>query len=111
MDPKGRFRDSYYYNDLMYGIIAKITEDISGRPWEEMVSSEILAPLGMTSTNFFTTFNPLIHDVARGYVEDRGSMYPVQYDFLRYFAYSLIIFNGISFWYFLCKIETTIIIA
>lgn len=30
MDFKGRFCDSYYYNDLMYGIIVKLIEDISG---------------------------------------------------------------------------------
>jgi CubicO group peptidase (beta-lactamase class C family) len=68
----------------MYGIIAKISEDISGRPWEDMVKTEILEPLGMRSTRFFTTFNPMRNNVAQGYVEDQGVMYPVQYDFLRY---------------------------
>lgn len=85
IDPKGRFRDSYYYNDLMYGIIAKISEDISSRQWEDMVTTEILSRLGMTSTNFFTspTFNPLLQDVAQGYVKDNAALYPVSYEFLR----------------------------
>lgn len=69
----------------MYGIIAKISEDISSRQWEDMVTTEILSRLGMTSTNFFTspTFNPLLQDVAQGYVKDNAALYPVSYEFLR----------------------------
>lgn len=86
IDPKGRFRDSYYYNDLMYGIIAKLTEDISGSQWETLVTAEILNRLGMTSTSFFTSpaFNPFLQDVAQGYVKDNAALYPVSYEFLKW---------------------------
>ncbi|XP_062602896.1 putative beta-lactamase-like 1 [Saccostrea cucullata] len=85
MNPKGRFRDSFYYNDLMYGIIAKISEDIDtlSLTWEDMLRKYVLNPLGIPSTTFFTTLNPLMEDVARGYVEDEGLLYPVPYEFLK----------------------------
>lgn len=53
MDFKGRFCDSYYYNDLMYGIIVKLIEDISGSQWEILVIVEIFNWFGMIFSSFF----------------------------------------------------------
>ena len=35
----GGFRDSFYYNDLMYGLAAHITESLEHQKWEQQVQS------------------------------------------------------------------------
>ncbi|MBL8271614.1 serine hydrolase, partial [Steroidobacter sp.] len=46
--PQDRFRDSFNYNNLMYGVAGKIVAAASGMSWGEFVSSRLLQPLGMS---------------------------------------------------------------
>ncbi|PVD26624.1 hypothetical protein C0Q70_14301 [Pomacea canaliculata] len=51
---EGGFRDSFFYNNLMYTLAAVITESLGGRPWEDMVRESIFTPLGMNRSTFVT---------------------------------------------------------
>ena len=43
---------AFKYNNLAYGLLGEVVTRVSGRPYEEFVTSEILEPLGLTSTTF-----------------------------------------------------------
>ena len=51
-DRKQPFRNSYRYNNLMYGLISYITEVVGGASWEDLMTSHIFRPLDMNSTTF-----------------------------------------------------------
>lgn len=83
MKPRGRFRDSFYYNELMYSILTTIGERLGRDSWENLVKNEIYTPLGMAKSKFFTTLDPSTVDIARAYKEDDGSLFPVPFEFLK----------------------------
>lgn len=84
MKPRGRFRDSFYYNELLYSILTTIGERLGRNSWENLVNDEIYTPLGMTKSKFFTTVAPSTVNIARAYKEDDGSLFPVPFEFLKY---------------------------
>lgn len=43
-----RFRDSYHYNNLMYGLAGKIVAAASGMSWGEFVQRRLMQPLQMS---------------------------------------------------------------
>jgi len=45
------FRSAYAYDDVLYTTAGEVIEAASGMPWEEFVSSRILAKVGMTGSN------------------------------------------------------------
>lgn len=47
-----QFRDSYLYNNLMYGLMTYVTETLEGRTWETLLTSNIFQPLSMENTTF-----------------------------------------------------------
>lgn len=61
-----------------------MAERMGGNSWENLIKTEFFNPLGMNNSSFFTMLNPDSEDIARGYVQDDGVLYPVSYDFLRY---------------------------
>lgn len=83
MKPKGRYRDSFYYNEVLYSILTTIGERLGRNSWETLVKDEIYTPLGMTKSKFFTTVAPSTVDIARAYKEDEGSLFPVPFEFLK----------------------------
>ncbi len=44
--------DAYLYSNLGYVLAGFITEEVSGRSWEELVRDELAAPLGLRSLGF-----------------------------------------------------------
>ena len=48
--PVGRFRDSFVYNNVMYGVVQAVIEAVSGQSWSEFVTQHVFAPLGMART-------------------------------------------------------------
>ncbi|XP_022334983.1 gigasin-6-like [Crassostrea virginica] len=83
MKPRGRFRDSFYYNEILYGILTTIGERLGRNGWEELVKDEIYTPLGMTKSGFLTTVTPANVNIAKAYTNDEGSLYPVSFEFLK----------------------------
>jgi len=45
------FRSAYAYDNVLYLVAGELIEAISGQSWEELVSSRILAKVGMTGSN------------------------------------------------------------
>ncbi len=50
--PGAPFRSAWQYNNLMVAAAGRITEALSGESWQEFTRRRLLAPLGMTSTDF-----------------------------------------------------------
>lgn len=47
------FRDSYVYNNLMYGLMTLVSETLERpRTWEPLLTRDIFLPLGMNDTTF-----------------------------------------------------------
>jgi len=49
--PATSFRSAYAYDNVLYLVAGELIETISGRSWEDFVSSRILAKVGMTGSN------------------------------------------------------------
>ncbi|GFO10675.1 penicillin-binding protein [Plakobranchus ocellatus] len=61
-----QFRNKLHYNNYMYMVAANVLERLSGnQTWEEMVRDQLLVPLNMSSTGFFTEDNYDIPNFAR----------------------------------------------
>ncbi|WAR16644.1 GIGA6-like protein [Mya arenaria] len=86
LSPKSGFRTSFTYSNLMYGLVTYISEVIGGKSWEELVTEKLLRPLDMTSTTFMTTADFDDLDLAQGYVDYFGKLYPVPVDFTKRWA-------------------------
>ena len=50
LEPSVELRSEFQYNNLGYVVVGYLIERLSGKTWEEFVSDELLAPLGMTRT-------------------------------------------------------------
>ena len=50
--PGAPFRSGWQYNNLMFAATGRITEALSGQRWQDFTSRRLLAPLGMTRTDF-----------------------------------------------------------
>lgn len=83
MRARGRFRDSMFYNEVLYSILTTIGERLGSDAWEHLVDVEIFQPLGMTAANFTTIVSPSTSDIAQAYKNDEGTLYPVPHEFLR----------------------------
>ncbi|XP_052278708.1 uncharacterized protein LOC127877099 isoform X2 [Dreissena polymorpha] len=44
------FRDTFIYNNFMYMLLGHVAEKLGGDTWENLVTSRVLKPIGMTST-------------------------------------------------------------
>ncbi|XP_064608798.1 uncharacterized protein LOC135472974 [Liolophura sinensis] len=69
--PKGEFRSTFYYNNIVYGLLTYITEVLGGDTWENLMSRELYEPLGMSRTTFAHALEPNETGVAVGYQSDR----------------------------------------
>jgi CubicO group peptidase (beta-lactamase class C family) len=83
LDSTGRFRDSFYYSNLMYGLLTRIAEMLGGKTWEALVKEHIFDPLGMTSSNFATTADPEKLELAKGYIDIYGELKEAPWEFSR----------------------------
>lgn len=50
MDSYFSLRRQYAYNNAMYGVIGLVLESVAEQSWDELIRSEIFAPLGMESS-------------------------------------------------------------
>ena len=80
----GRFRDSFYYSNLMYGLLTRIAEMLGGKKWEELVKEHLFDPIGMTSSSFVTIADPTKLELATGYNDDYGDLKEVPWALSKY---------------------------
>ena len=52
LQPNKQFREAWQYSNLSYMAAGYILQSVSGENWENYTQEKILAPLGMTHTNF-----------------------------------------------------------
>jgi CubicO group peptidase (beta-lactamase class C family) len=45
------FRNAYAYDNVLYLVGGEVIQAVSGRSWEDFVTSRLLAPMGMTSSD------------------------------------------------------------
>jgi CubicO group peptidase (beta-lactamase class C family) len=45
------FRNAYAYDNVLYLVAGEVIQAVSGRSWEDFVTSRLLAPMGMTSSD------------------------------------------------------------
>jgi CubicO group peptidase (beta-lactamase class C family) len=49
--PETSFRSAYAYDNVLYLVAGEVIEAISGQSWEDFVTTRILKPAGMTTSN------------------------------------------------------------
>lgn len=79
----GEFRNSFHYNNLLYGLLTRIAEMIGEDTWENLVRDNLYGPLGMVSSDFATTADPSSMDLASGYYNYYGEPIPVPFELSR----------------------------
>ena len=84
LDKKAAIRTSFYYNNVMYGLMTNLTEKLGGASWESLMTSHLLQPIGMTETTFARTADlPNLSDFASPTVDTEGTLYHVPANFTK----------------------------
>ncbi|CAL1526698.1 unnamed protein product [Lymnaea stagnalis] len=81
-----QFRVKYYYSNIMYGLVSRITEIIGGKTWEELVDEHLYKPLGMNSSTFASVANFDAEDMVTPYAQVEDQLIPVDPEFSRRWA-------------------------
>ncbi|XP_046556379.1 protein flp-like isoform X2 [Haliotis rubra] len=82
----GGFRDSFYYSDLMYGLLTHITEFLTKKAWEDSMTDIIFKPLHMDSTTFGTRVDYSAPNMATPYSEQSSKLVVPSSQFIRHWA-------------------------
>lgn len=69
LQPSAEIRERYQYGNLMYFTAGLALEQLTGKPWEELVRERILVPLEMTHTNFSIEEMQKSDNIAFPYIE------------------------------------------
>jgi CubicO group peptidase (beta-lactamase class C family) len=69
LEPSQQLRAKFQYNNLMYLTAGYLLEQLTGKTWEEAVRERILAPLGMTRSNFSVADSQRSDDFSYPYEE------------------------------------------
>ncbi len=72
-------REKFQYNNLMYLTAGYLTEQLTGKTWEEAVRDRILNPLEMERTNFSVSESQEDEDHAKGYKEEDDEIKPIPF--------------------------------
>jgi CubicO group peptidase (beta-lactamase class C family) len=77
LEPSQDLRALYQYNNLAYLTAGLLEEKIAGESWESFTRKRILAPLGMSRTNFSVVDSQKSDDFAVPYREHGGKVRPM----------------------------------
>lgn len=72
-------RARYQYNNLMFLTAGYLAEVMTGKTWEEAVRARVLAPLGMTRTNFSVDDSQKESDFALPYAKREGKVVKIPF--------------------------------
>ncbi len=73
MQPTAALRQSYDYNNIMYGAAGYVIESLMGKSWEELTNERIFYPLQMDSTCFSVEKSRLNGNYSLSYYTPPGS--------------------------------------
>lgn len=72
LGPSEDLRSRWQYNNLMFLTGGFLIEELTGKPWEDVVRNRVLTPLRMTRSNFKDADSATDADHARGYREEKS---------------------------------------
>ena len=75
MKAKYPMRTTPIYNNIMYALAGRVAEKLGASTWEDLVSEEILKPLGMNNTRFYHDRGDLKERYAVPYVHHNGQRF------------------------------------
>ena len=76
-DPPGTVQQ---YSNHGYALAAYVVEEVSGQPFDQYVSEQILKPLGMSSSGYLLA-PPMPHEMATGYFCENQTQVPQPTDY------------------------------
>ncbi|KAH3843701.1 hypothetical protein DPMN_117230 [Dreissena polymorpha] len=66
---KKAFRDGFIYNNYMYMLLGHVAEKLGGETWENLITSRVLTPIGMSSSKLLKQPSDVfIYGVAQPYI-------------------------------------------
>jgi len=74
------FRSAYAYDNVLYSVAGEVIETVSGKSWEEFVSTRILAKVGMTHSVVSYPEDASGMNIATPHASINGVVRPVQPD-------------------------------
>jgi CubicO group peptidase (beta-lactamase class C family) len=74
LQPNKPFRSTYQYQNLMFMTAGYLEERVTGRKWEELVRERVLAPFGMSRSNFSVNDSQRDSDFSYPYGESAGKV-------------------------------------
>ena len=87
LKPVDELRTSFQYNNLMYGLIAVVSETIGENTWEELMKEKLFKPLGIINATFVSNMNDNDEELVNvqvPYLPDVSGLKPVSWNVLRY---------------------------
>jgi CubicO group peptidase (beta-lactamase class C family) len=70
-EPIAKLRERFEYSNVMYLAAGEAIAKAQNTTWEELITSRIFKPLGMTASNFSTTVMQQASDFSCGYSSDQ----------------------------------------
>jgi CubicO group peptidase (beta-lactamase class C family) len=67
LEPNKDFREKFQYQNLMFLTAGHLAAEVAGTPWEEVIRSRILDPIGMKNSNFAVSDSQKSRDFATPY--------------------------------------------
>lgn len=77
LQPIASFRGAYAYDNVLYLAAGEVIQAVSGKTWEDFVSSRILAKVGMTSSNVLHSAAASGGNVAATHARINGIVRPI----------------------------------
>lgn len=74
LEPSKGFRETWQYQNGMFGVAGYLVDIISEDSWENFVAKKIFGPLGMKSSNFSVTESQKTSDFAKPYAERKDEV-------------------------------------
>ena len=77
-DPARTPGTAYEYSNAGFALAGHMLETVAGRPWEDLLTDTLFAPLGMTSAGFGAPATPLRIDQPWGHQRISGDNNPIE---------------------------------
>ncbi len=78
--PASKPGSEFLYSNVGYAVAGLMAEQVTGKPWEELMRTRLFLPLGMTSAGFGPPGSRGAIDQPWGHSEENRKVVPVQHD-------------------------------
>lgn len=79
LEPSAGLREKWQYNNFMYLAAGRVTEQVTGKSWEENIREKIFLPLGMTQSNVSLKEWVNFPNAATGYDVRKDTIHKMNY--------------------------------